>query len=165
MRKLTVVLIAALAIQLGLQCANACGDKTMRVRGGLRYYQTRAANHPSTILIDSAALPAGKAAALSEELNKVGHKAVAVDGSSIRNRLKTSQYDLVMTTLAEAPQLQRQIESFTPKTVVVPVLFNQPKSEQKAAKEQYKVIVKNPDRLEDFLIAVVRVMDSRSKKS
>jgi hypothetical protein len=64
-----------------------------------------------------------------------------------------------------APALQLQVESSTLKTVVVPVLLKQPKSEEKAAAKQYKVIVKNPEDGIDFLIAVSRVMNSQSKKS
>src|SRR5258705_3243511 len=144
MRILIVGLITTLFIQFGTPYADACGDKTMRVKTGLRYYQTQAANHPSTILIHSAALPAGKAVELKEFLNKVGHKATAMDDvGSIENSLKTSHYDLVLTNLAAAPELQKQVDSFTPKTLVVPVLLKQPKSEQQAAANQYKVIVNN----------------------
>ena len=163
MGKLVVVLIATLVIQFGMQDAGACGDKTMRVKTGLRYYQTQAANHPSTILIHSAALPAGKAVELRKFLNDAGHKATAMDDmGSIKNSLRTSHYDLVLTNLSEASELQKQVESFTPKTVVVPVLFKQPKSEQKTAARQYKVIVNNPIDGIDFLVAVSRVMTKKS---
>jgi hypothetical protein len=166
MRNLLIVVLTVVLVQLGMNYADACGDKTMRVKTGLRYYQTQAAKHPSKILIHSAALPAGKAVELSAFLNKVGHKATAVDDvGSVKNDLRNSNYDLVLTNLAEAPQLQKQVQSFTPKTVVVPVLFKQPKSEEKAAATQYKVIVKNPTDGIDFLIAVSRVMNSQSKKS
>ncbi len=166
MRKLSIVVITILFIQFGMQYPEACGDKTMRVKTGLRFYQTQAAKHPSTILIHSAALPAGNAAQLREFLNKVGHRATAMDDvGSIKNSLRTSHYDLVLTNLSQASELQKQVESFTPKTVVVPVLFKLPKSEEKAAAKQYKVIVNNPRVGEDFLMAVWRVMNSQSKKS
>jgi hypothetical protein len=167
MRKLNFVLIATIIIGVSpLQSANACGDKTMRVKTGLRYYQTQIAKHPSTILIHSAALPAGKAIQLRDFLNKVGHKATALDDvGSIKNDLRSSRYDLVLTNLAEAPDLQKQVESYTPNTRVVPVLFQSPEAEVKAAAKQYKVIVKNPKDGLDFVIAVAKVMDSQSRKS
>jgi hypothetical protein len=87
------------------------------------------------------------------------------DVGSIKNSLRTSHYDLVLTNLSQASELQKQVESFTPTTVVVPVLFKLPKSEEKAAAKQYKVIVNNPRDGEDFLVAVWRVMNSQSKKS
>ena len=166
MRTLIVALMTTLFIQFSTPYADACGDKTMRVKTGLRYYQPLAAKHPSTILIHSAALPSGKAVELRDFLNKVGHKATAMDDvGSIKNHLRSAHYDLVLTNLSEAPDLQKQVDAFTPKTFVVPILFKQPKSEEKAAARQYKVILNNPKDGLDFLIAVARVMNSQSKKS
>ena len=99
-------------------------------------------------------------------LNKVGHKATAMDDlGSIKNNLRSSHYDLVLTNLAEAPELQKQVESSTLKTVVVPVLLKLPDSEVKAARTRYRVTIKNPKDGLDFLIAVAKVMDSRSRRS
>ena len=166
MRNILIVILTAVLIQFGVNYADACGDKTMRVKTGLRYYQPRAAKNPSKILIYSASLPAGKAVELRDFLNKVGHKATAVDDvGSVKNDLRASHYDLVLTNLAEARELQKQVESFTPKTVVVPVLLKLPDSEVKAATTQYKVTIKNPKDGLDFLIAVAKVMDSQSKRS
>jgi len=166
MRRLVTILIATVFILSGMKYADACGDKTMRVKTGLRYYQTQIAKHPSTILIHSAALPAGKAIELRDFLNKVGHKATALDDvASIKSDLRKTHYDLVLTNLEEAPGLQKQVESFTPNTRVVPVLFKQPEVEAKAAAKQYKVIVKNPKDGLDFVIAVAKVMDAQSRRS
>jgi hypothetical protein len=144
---------------------NACGDKTMRVKTGLRYYEPLAKKYPSKVLIYSAALPPGKGVELRDFLNKVGHKAtVRDDVGSVTNDLRSSHYDLVLTNLAEAPQLQKQVESFTPRTAVVPVLLKLPDSEVKSARKQYKVTIKNPKDGIDFLIAVAKVMDSRSQR-
>ena len=145
---------------------DACGDKTLRVKTGLRYYEPLAKKYPSKILIYSASLPNGKAGELRDFLNKVGHKATTMDDvGSIKHNLRSSNYDLVLTNLTEAPELQKQVHSFTPTTVVVPVLLKLPDAEVKAAKTQYKVTIKNPKDGLDFLIAVAKVMDSRSKRS
>jgi hypothetical protein len=145
--------------------ADACGDKTMRVKTSLRYQQL-AAKNPSKILIYSASLPKGKAVELRDFLNKIGHKATSMDDvSSVKNGIRTSHYDLVLTNLAEARELQKQVDFSNQKTVIVPVMLKLPDSEVKAAKTQYKVTIKNPDGGEDFLAAVAKVMDSRSKKS
>lgn len=166
MRILIVALITTLFIQFSTPYADGCGDKTMRVKTGLRYYQTQAAKHPSKILIYSASLPSGKAVELRDFLNKAGHKSRVMDDvGGIKNDIRSSHYDLVLTNLAEAAELQKQVESFTPNTVVVPVLFKQSKLDEKAAAKQYKVIVNNPKDGLDFLIAVARVMNSQSKKS
>ena len=164
MRKVLAVVFTALLIQLGMNYADACGDKTMRVKTGLRYYE-QAKQHPSKILIYSASLPAGKAVELRDYLNEKGHKATGMDDiSSVKNGIRSSNYDLVLTNLAQAAELQLQVEFSTHKTVVVPVLLK-PKPEEKAAAKQYKVIVKNPEDGLDFLIAISRAMNSPSKKS
>jgi hypothetical protein len=167
MRKLSSVLIVATIVGLSpVQFANACGDKTMRVRDGLRYYQTKIAQHPPSVLIHSAALPNKKAFELRDFLNRHGHKATTVDDlGSVKNSLRSAHYDLVLTNLAESPDLQKQVESFTPQTRVVPVLLKLPDAEAKAAKRQYKVIVKNPIDGLDFVIAIAQVMDLQSQKS
>ena len=166
MRRFLCIVLTALFIQFGMNYTNACGDKTMRVKTGLRFYQPQAARNPSKVLIYSAALPNGVAVELRDFLNRVGHKATTMDDvGSIKTNLRSSHYDVVLTNLHEAPELQKQVESSTLKTVVVPVLLKQPKSEQKAAEKQYKVVVNNPKDGLDFLIAVYRVMSSQSKKS
>jgi len=164
--RILIVLIVTLSIQFSTPYADACGDKTMRVKTGLRYYQPLAAKHPSKILIYSAALPPGKAVELRDFLNnKVGHKSTVMDDvSGIKNALRSSHYYLVLTNLSEAPDLQKQVEAFTPKTFVVPILFK-PKSEEKAAAKQYRVVMNNPRDGYDFMVAIAKVMESQSKKS
>lgn len=163
MRKLTFVLISTMIGLSHMQLANACGDKTMRVKTGLRFWQLAATKAPSTILIHSRALPAGKATELRDFLNKVGHKATAIDDiGRVSNDLRTRHYHLVLTNLAEAPNLQKEVNSFTPKTIVVPVLLKPSKAEVVAAK-QYKVQVKNPTDGLDFLIAVNKAMKQSNK--
>ena len=165
MRKLIVILIALSATFSAVELANACGDKTMRVGRGLRFHQLQASKNPSSILIHASALPAGNASRLKDFLKAVGHKANTLDDvARLSEQLKTGHYDLVLTDLATAPNLERQLASLSPKTVVVPVTFKQPKSEEATAARQYKVIVKNPKYAEDFLPAVIQVMKSRSKK-
>ena len=44
------------------------------------------------------------------------------------------------------------------------MLLKLPDSEVKAAKTRYRVTIKNPKDGLDFLIAVAKVMDSRSKR-
>lgn len=163
MRKLIVFLIVLSATFSMLELANACGDKTMRVGGGLRFLQLAAKKNPSSVLIYTRALPDGKASKLQDFLKAVGHRANTVDQvNHVGQTLKSAHYDLVLTDLAQATDLQRQVASVSPNTVVVPVTFT---SEDAAAAKQYKVVVKNPKYAEDFLPAINQVMKARSKKA
>jgi hypothetical protein len=167
MRKFIFVLMTLMATLSCFEYARACGDKTMRVKTGLRFqFKAWATKHPTSILIHSAALPPGKAVELGKFLNGFGQKAQAVDNiDNLSNDLRTGNYDLVLTTLDAAPNLQKQAESFAPKTIVVPVLFKRAKAEEVAASRQYKGIVKNPTNGDDFLTAIYRTMTSRPKKA
>ena len=165
MRKLIVVLVALSAAWSTVNLVSACGDKTMRVGGGLRFLQLQAAKNPSAILIHTPALPAGNASRLRDFLKTVGHKASTFDNvDRLGEALKSGKYDLVLTNLAAAAELQRQVASLSPNTVVVPVIFKQPPSEVATSVRQYKVVVKNPKYAEDFLPAVNQVMKARSKR-
>ncbi len=166
MRKLLSVLIVSTFTLSGVTGANACGDKTLRVGRGIRMYQMLAARHPSAILIYSPAIAAGKAPQLMEILKRVGHRPEAVgDVAHLSAALKSGQYDLVLTELADAAKVQRQVDASAPKTVVVPVVDKRPKAEEAAAARQYKVIVKNPTSGEDFLAAVQQVMKAKANRS
>jgi len=163
MRKLAVVLIALSVTGSAVKIANACGDKTMRVGRGLRFHQVEAKKNPSSVLILKQSLPPGKASRLQDFLKAVGHKANTFDNvDQVSEALKTAQYDLVLTDVAAAGNLQRQLASLSPKTAVVPVTF---KSEEATAARQYKVVVKNPTHAEDFLRAINQVMKARSKNA
>ncbi len=166
MRKLLSVLIVSTFTLSGIMDANACGDKTLRVGRGIRFHQMFASRHPSAILIYSPAIPAGKAPQLRDYLKKIGHKPYAVDDAAhLSEALKSGQYDLVLTDLADAANLQREVASSNFRTVVVPVVYKRAKAEETAAAKQYKFIVKNPTSGDDFLAAVYQVMKSKANKS
>ncbi len=162
MKKLLLVLLISATTSLGVIDVNACGDKTMRV-GGIRFHKVFAREHPANILIYSPAIPKGKAAQLSKYLQEYGHKAKYVeDAGSLRDAAGSGQYDLVLTDLADAANLKRNLEVSSSRTMVVPVVLKPSKADQNAAK-QYKVVVTNPSSGEDFLIAVWQVYRTKSR--
>lgn len=163
MRYFLSLLIVSAVASSGLLNANACGDKTLRVGRGIRFYKVFAARHPSAILIHTPAIPDGKAPQLNAYLQKVGYKTRTVDDTAqLSEALKSGQYQLALVDLADAANMQRQVESAASKTVIVPVVYKRAKAEQAAAARQYKVIVKNPTDGEDFLAAIYKVMTHRA---
>jgi len=169
MGKLISVLIVSTITLSAMTDANACGDKTLGVGRGIRFQQIQrmlAARHPSTVLIHTPAIPAAKAPKLKDYLIKIGHKPDIVEHfSDLAEAVKSGQYDLVLIDLADAGNLQRQIESSGSRTVVVPVVYKRTKAEEAAAARQYKVVVKNPTHGDDFLAAVYEVMKSRAPQN
>ena len=134
MRKLLVSLIVLSATWSAVTIAEACGDKTMRVGRGLRFLQKEAKSNPSTILIHARAVPTGKASRLQEFLKAVGHQANTFDNvDQVSEALKGARYDLVLTNITDAGELQKTVPSLSPNTIVVPVTF---KSDEAAAATQ-----------------------------
>jgi DNA-binding NtrC family response regulator len=166
MRNLLSFLFVSIFTLSGLINANACGDKTLRVGRGIRFFQLYASSHPSTILIYSQEIASEKSPPIVDFLKRVGHKPKAVGNTAqLSAALRSVNYDLVLTDLTDAATVQKQVDSLTPKTVVVPVVGNHSKAEKTAAARQYKFIVKNATTLDEFAEAVQRVMKAKTNKS
>ena len=163
MRKLHTVLIVSTFLLSVVTDVNACGDKTLAVGRGIRMYEMSARHNPSAILIYSPTIAAEKTSPLMQILKRVGHRPTAVgNAAQLSAALKSAQYDLVLTELADVSNVQRQVDAFAPKTVVVPVLYKVSKAEQASAARLYKVIVKNPTTGADYLAAVHQVMKAKT---
>jgi len=159
--------LVSVTLLSSLMMAEACGDKTLRVGRGIRFHRMFAAAHPAAILIyapsDSAAMPAAKVSQLQSYLKSVGHRPYAVaDFDKLSEALKSRHYDLVLTDLADADRLQKEIESSPWRPVIVPVFYRGTKAECTAAEKQYRIIVKNSARADDYLSAIYDVMKSKA---
>src|SRR5215475_4014255 len=138
MRKLFVGVLGALFPLSGMMEANACGDKLLRVGRSVRFQRMIVSKWPATMLIytptNSATLPATHMAQFQDYFQKVGHKPLAVENVDEFNAaLKSGHYDLVLTDIADADTLQRQVEGSSSQTVILPVLYKHNKREQAAA--------------------------------
>jgi hypothetical protein len=167
-RKLLLpVLTIAIITTSGPTDADACGDKLLRIGRNFRSYQANVKKRPAKMLIytpsNSATLPGAAAAKIQDYFQKVGHKPLAVDSiGKLNEALKSAHYDLVLTDIADAANLQRLVEGSPSQTVVLPVLYRRSKVEEAAAASQYPVLIKNPKDEGDFLQAIYKVMQSRA---
>ena len=171
MRRIILALaISSGILSLSLMAADACGDKSLRIGRGARFQRTM---RPAAILVylppRSPVTVAAKAPQfqsmspqLQSLLKKAGHKPYAVeDAGQLSEALKSGQYDLILTDLADAATLQKQIESSSSKPVVVPVGYKLTKAEAGAAKKQYQYLVKNPGSADEYLDAIDEAMKSK----
>lgn len=143
---------------IGSVVADACGDKALRVGRGIRFQR---ASHPASVLIY---IPSNspRANQLQSMLKKVGHKPHMVQGlNKLGEALRSGQYQLVFTDLAEAANLAEQIANAASKPVLVPVVSEGKKAEVTAAKKQYRFVVKNPHSADHYLEAIEQAMRSR----
>jgi hypothetical protein len=166
MRRIILALgIIAGTVLLSIPTANACGDKSLRIGGGARYKRT---TRPATILIYIPSNASAKAVAnvpkIRDFLIKWKHKARTVQGlDSFNEALRAGQYDLVLSNLTEAADLQKEIESSSSKPVVIPLVFKVTKPEMAAARTQYRYMVRNPNDGLDYLEAIEEAMKSRAR--
>ena len=152
---------------LSIAPADACGDKTLRIGKGCRYQRTM---HPVGVLIY---LPASTPEAtefqsLAPELQKVlkrqNHKARTIRGAdTLGEVLSSGQYEVVLTDLAEAETVQKQIDNSRSKPVIVPVASRETAAQVAAAHKQFKYIVKNPKSGDQYLEAIEEAMRSRMR--
>jgi len=95
-------------------------------------------------------------------LEKVGHASYkAQDLDSLRTALMSRRYDVVFTDLADAAQLEKQIEALPSKPVVVPVVSKESKAEISVAKKQYSCLVTHPHSGDHYLDAIDEAFRSK----
>ena len=143
----------------------ACGDKLMLVMGS-RSSQIRPL-HPASIL----AYPGQYASAtlirgLQSEpaFRKAGYRIQLIeDSAGLDNALKAGKYDVIVTDVANANEMSRQVSLATSKPVVLPVAFKASKEEQSAAQKRYHCLLKAPGNPGNYLEAIDRAMELKLK--
>jgi DNA-binding NtrC family response regulator len=157
-RTLFVAAFVSALLVTDLPIIRACGDKVLRIGRGVRFQRT---SHPVAVLIY---IPsnAERATQLQSMLEKVGHASYkAQDVDSLRTALMSRRYDVVFTDLADAAQLEKQIEALPSKPVVVPVVSKESKAEISVAKKQYSCLVTHPHSGDHYLDAIDEAFRSK----
>jgi hypothetical protein len=162
--------IVATVCMLSIPPVDACGDKTLRIGRGARFHRT---THPAAVLIylpgnsvNSAPVrptPQSVAPALQTLLKRLNARSRTVQGVEGLTEALKAQYDVVLADLAEAGNLQKQIEASTSKPVVIPVACAETKVQAGPAKKQYGFVVKNPTSGEEYLDVIEDAMRSRMR--
>ena len=162
----TILVIGMIAgmLLLNISPAFACGDKSLRIGRGARFRRNA---HPASILIyipsDAPVAAIKTVPRLRAYLKEAGHKPSVVQGAdNLREVLASGQYDVVLSSIAEVANLQRQIESSSSKPVIVPVVV---KGTNAAGlnQKQFRYIVKDPNSGDQYLDAIEGAMDSRMR--
>jgi hypothetical protein len=163
--------IVATVCMLSIPPVDACGDKTLRIGRGARFQRT---TQPAAVLIYLPGNSVNRAAAsrptlqsvapaLQTLLKRVNARSRTVQGVDGLTEALKAPYDVVLTDLAEAGHLQKQIEASTSKPVVIPVACAETKAQAGLAKKQYGFVVKNPTSGDEYLDAIEDAMRSRMR--
>ena len=162
MRKMILALaLLAAALPLDLPTARACGDKSLRLGRGVRFRRTA---NPASIIIyvspNAAPDALSKTPRLQSFLKKAGHKASVVQGEGqLSEALGSARYDIVLSSLDEAPGLQRRLADSASRPALVPIIFRG----ASAGAGQYPFVVKNASSGEDYLAAIEGAMKTRAR--
>jgi len=164
MRKLIIAVVIIWGISLfTITGADACGDKLLRIGRGARFQRSML---PASVLIyvpsNAPAEASRNGPKLQSFLKKAGHKANIAQGEDqLGQLLNSGQYDVVLTTLADASIVESHAGISTSKPIVVPMMFSATKTEVAAAKKRYRCMVKNPNDGDQYLDAIELAMRSR----
>ena len=156
--------VFSLALVLGLALTaapdlSACGDKFLVARRGLSP-QDFASFEPGSILIYRGVdAEASDADSWNPEflaaLEDVGHTvAVTDDPETFRRTLEASEFDLVMLELADAVEMQQEVESASGGATILPVVPYGTRRELKQARQQFGNALKMPNKINNALYVV-----------
>ena len=168
MRRLVLVLGCISAVfLLSATLAYACGDKLLALNRGPRFRDS--SSHRASILIYShmgspmsSAIHDGQ---LQSALVKDGHRLQMVgERKELDEALKTGHYDLVLVDLADVPLVEEWLRAEPSSPLVVPVVYQQTKAENKVLEKQYRFLLKAPDKSGNYLNAIDRALDEKAKR-
>lgn len=162
-RMRTTLVLHGLFLFAAVACA--CGDKLMLVMGA-RLSRIKPPR-PALIL----AYPGQTASAtlirdlqLQPAVKKSGHKFQLIeDPAGLETALRTGKFDLVITDIANANELNQRASSAPSKPVILPVAFRASKEDQAAAQKKYHCLLKAPANAENYLVAIDEAMDWKLK--
>ena len=126
MRRLIVpAAVLTVCVQLGTPALEACGAKFLAVTGSARLQRGRHTTRPATILLYQHDTDAGLVefmAKLQKLLSDVGHRVTLVTSeAALRDAAANNEYNLVMMQLDAARRLRSDLQSRSPRAIILPM--------------------------------------------
>ena len=166
-KAIALAIVAAGFFSLGGTISQACGDKLLAFRNGIRAQRAYAAAHQSSVILYSSNHESGatlRNSKLQSMLKESGHKLQVVqDSAQFIQALKAGRVDVVLADIADANEITQQFQSASTKPSILPVLYQPSKAEFAAAQKQYKIALKSSSDELQFLIAINDVVKARMK--
>jgi len=179
MRRLLLWIVLALAVLASLAAdLQACGDKLLVLGRGIRF-QSRHTPRAATVLLYLPPVSAGQAITdpnLESALREAGHTVHAVTtNDELRDALRVGTYDVVLTNVTSAPDLERAERDGPDTVVVLPAVYlvatagqrpakQQAKADQEKAAKDFGVVVEVPSRPGYYCAAVDKAMELKRKR-
>lgn len=165
-RTLVIVALAAATVSTFGSDLSACGDKSLAT-GGIRMQRALAAKYPASILIymqpNSRIATAARELKLQEALRQVGHTYREVSSrDEFDTALRSGQFNVVMTDLADLTDVQRHIDASTSRAVTVGVAYKLTKAEARQAAQQFRFLINAPSRAAQYLTTITEAVRSNA---
>jgi len=145
----------------------ACGDKVLALGRAvkLRYVSTHSASILLYLRSGTPAAAATSDASLQSALKKSSQVLRIVnDASELDQALNRGKYDLIVTDPQDAPGVEQQLQTISPHTVVVPLLYQSTKTEASALAKRYHVVLKAPGKTDSYFLALDEAMEMKAKR-
>lgn len=157
---------------------HACGDKLLVLGRGIRF-QSRHTPRAATVLLYLPPAATGQAITdpnLESALREAGHTVHAVTtNDELRDALRGGSYDVVLTNVTNAPDLERAERDAPGTAVVLPAVYltapagqrptkQQAKADQTKAAQDFGVVIEVPSRPGYYCAAVDKAMEMKIKR-
>src|SRR5262245_11482429 len=144
----------------------ACGDKFLLVGRAVTYHRAYGAIYPASIVVYAPpqrnATKAIRDPRLQSDLKLAGHRVVVAENdAALARALETERVDLLLTDVADADRLSRQVGTATSAPGVLPVMYEPTKDEIKQVEARYHCQLKSSDRADRFLSSIDDAMKAR----
>jgi hypothetical protein len=170
---LVLAALASMTIDL-----DACGDKLLVLGRGIRF-QSRHTPRAAAVLVYLPPAPVGEAITdpnLESALREAGHMVHAVTtNDELGEALRAGTYDVVLTNVTNAPDLERAERDAPETAIVLPAVYlvapaghrparQQAKADQEKAAKDFGVVIEVPSRPGYYCAAVDKAMELKLKR-
>jgi hypothetical protein len=167
-RTFGLLAVAAAVLSAGPDL-NACGDKSLSP-GGIRSQRALAARYPASVLAyvpaNSPVAAAARELKLRDTLPFVGHRYREVATlAELRTSIETGQFNIVLTDLGVAADIEGALGSSSNRVVLVPVAYKPTKAEARDAERQRRFLIKAPSLAAQYLTTIAKAVASGSAGS
>ena len=169
MRRLVLALgSASVVLLLSATPAYTCGDKLIALNRGLRsqdFFSSRRASILMYSHVGSGSSDPYDKGQLQSALIRAGHRLQTVaEWREFYDALKTGHYDLVLVDLVNVPQVEESLRTAASPPLVVPLVSEGTKAENKLLKKQYPFVLVARERTGRYLTVIDRALDAKEKK-
>ncbi len=159
MRRLSVTIaVLTVLVHLGGPVLEACGAKFLVATRIARHQRLRYAASPANILVYQHTDDEGVvefSAALHDVLENVGHTVTVVASEDdLQDAARTHDFNIVMMELDVARRLRTDVESWSPDSVVLPMVAFATRPQASRAREEFGLVLRLPAKKSALLSTV-----------